>query len=861
MLKPIRLFSIFLILLTLSFSQELEERFSLKVKVVDRVIIEKPFPEPPKKLEIKEEELKIKDFSSELLEPPKRIEKAEVEVPQEQRKGCGVPRDLSNYRKAVKLYSQGKFSEARKYLKSVIAIPNSPYAGPARYILGVIYAETLKEEEALLLFKEACELTHPYRNASCEGYYALEFKLKGKPVKVEDIDLWKKVYLIKAEGKIEKPECTDTVFKEYCSYVSDFVEGKINKDYRISTELRRAVKLLMENKLEEAKRIFIKYEHIPELRHIVLYYLGIIALKEGNVEEAYKYTYSLELINEGLAKELYRFLAEKDPVYVRIAYSKLKDKELFINSGIRAYNSGDYKTAFIEFLKAEDFFLAGLSALKEGNLEKAYETFKKVPEEKRDKEFYRWYLEVLYRLNKDEELEKTLEDIKEKFPEIYREFKAWYEFRKGNWEEASKYFDEPYYKAVALFNAGKHEEVLKVLKDRDSYEERILKARSAIALGKGKLARKFLTEKTPEEIYLKGLSYFIEGRYREAIKEFEKLKDNEKYKIKALLKIADSHYNMGNYGRAKRIYRDILKKYPNSKEAYDSALALAQIELQSPSRDLKVLIREFERRFPKSPFLEDLRYQLALIYIKEGETDKAREILEKLKNTERYRAKALLKLAEIEKNAEEKEKLLKEVIRVGNKEEKERTTVMLMALYLKTGKHEALADFLAKGDYEDKKKALEIYIEENIEKAIKLFDELARENPHDEDLKRLALKMYDNTKAKRYLIFAKGSEDIKVKAKALYLLGKMEKRRNKEKALEYFVEVILTARDVPEYYNRSILEAVDILISMNARKDASCLLEEINEKFLSDDEVKKVKILRNKLPECEVSGHGTGNAS
>ncbi|MDQ7082366.1 MAG: hypothetical protein Q9N34_04900 [Aquificota bacterium] len=57
---------------------------------------------------------------------------------------------------------------------------------------------------------------------------------------------------------------------------------------------------------------------------------------------------------------------------------------------------------------------------------------------------------------------------------------------------------------------------------------------------------------------------------------------------------------------------------------------------------------------------------------------------------------------------------------------------------------------------------------------------------------------------------------------------------------------------VHPYYNRSILEAVDILVKMKAKRDASCLLERIDTDHLSGDEAKRVKILRSRLPNCEV---------
>ncbi len=288
-------------------------------------------------------------------------------------------------------------------------------------------------------------------------------------------------------------------------------------------------------------------------------------------------------------------------------------------------------------------------------------------------------------------------------------------------------------------------------------------------------------------------------------------------------------------------------------------MALAQIELQNPSKDLKEIATKIMEKFPNSPFIPDLKYQLAQVYLKEGNKEKAKEILKDLFKEPRYRAKALLKLAQIEENLTEKEKLLKEAIKHGIGEDKKKATELLKDLYLKEGNYEKLADFLAKGSYEERKEALKIYVNKNPEKAVPLFNQLFEKNPNDEDLKKVALDLFRSTGKIKYLDIALEAQDPQVRNRALYLKGLSLKDKKPRKALEYFVEVILSAEGVQPYYNKSIIHASEILLKLGAKRDASCLLEKIDMKRIYKEDLKKVKILRKKLPKCEVKGNGTSS--
>ncbi len=849
MWKLTGLFNLLFLFMAVVFGSSLTESISLQVKVIGKILEEKPRVLPPERLSLGDDILFL-DLSHKLLEPPKYIEKAYIDVPGKGQ-GCGEPKDRRFYRAGVKLYLENRLREAESRFLDLLALQNSAFIPQAQYFLGLIYAEKGEEKRALSFFESSCSASHPYRQASCEALYALTFRIEGKPLQTDTPELWKRVYEIHSrQGVMVPPSCTNSVFQNYCAYVVDFIQGKLNNDYRESTSARKALLLIREGNYEEAHTLLRPLSRpLSKYRDVALYYLGVIALLQDKEEEAYRFASLLEMENEELAKHLHILLSSREELFSSIAFRVTGSKEALRNSGILYYNRGLYELAYIRFQEAGDYLLTAYSAIRAGNYGKAYEALKRIKERK--KEHYLWMLETLYWLGMDEEMEALLEEVKPLYPELYMEYAGWLYFKREEWLKAYEHFRDPYHKALALYNAGNYRGVLELLKEEGSLKARLLKAKSAISLGDGKLAREFLHGDTPQELYLTGMSYFIEGKYENAVEYFKRV-DEETLKPRAILRIADSYYNLGLYSRARELYREILRLYPDSPESVEATLALAQIELQNPSSDIKVLIKDFAKRFPDSPILPELRYQLASIYLKEGQKEKAREILTELLDNESLKPKVLLKLAELEEDPAKKEQLLKEVIEVGGKEEKERATGMLMSLYVEKKEFEKLADFLVKGDYDDRKKALEIYLSENLKKAVSLFDNLIKENPGDEELKSVALTLYSKTRKKKYLLIAKESQNQRLRARALYLLGLAEKKRDKKKALEYFIEVVLTAKGVQPYYNRSIVEASFILESLKARRDASCLLEKLEPRFLSKKDRERVKILRKKLPPCEV---------
>jgi outer membrane protein assembly factor BamD len=74
-------------------------------------------------------------------------------------------------------------------------------------------------------------------------------------------------------------------------------------------------------------------------------------------------------------------------------------------------------------------------------------------------------------------------------------------------------------------------------------------------------------EKSVEELVEEGMNAFESGKYRKSIESFEKLKDwypFSKYAILAELKIADSFYNLNEYGEAVFAYEEFENLHPRN---------------------------------------------------------------------------------------------------------------------------------------------------------------------------------------------------------------------------------------------------------------------------------------------------------
>jgi len=138
-------------------------------------------------------------------------------------------------------------------------------------------------------------------------------------------------------------------------------------------------------------------------------------------------------------------------------------------------------------------------------------------------------------------------------------------------------------------------------------------------------------EPTPAEIMAEGMNDFNEGRFKESIETFQKIKDRYPYStfaITAELKMADALYERGDYDEARDEYAEFEKMHPRNKDVpyviYRQGMCYfnksAAID-RDQSNTLKAR-EEFERlikRFRKTSYTEQARRKVRECYIKLAE--------------------------------------------------------------------------------------------------------------------------------------------------------------------------------------------------------------------------------------------------
>jgi TolA-binding protein len=845
MFRLITLFSLSLLLIAFS---QIKKEFDLQVEIVAKEVEEKPKLSPPQNFPLKGSE--PVDLSSRLLEPPKAMEFIPVAKVEEDGLSCGKPKDAIAYKVGVDYYLKGDFIRAEKELGSILTMP-SPYRPMAEYVLGLIKLEKGQRSEALKFFENSCRLPHVYRDSACELYYALNFELKDSVPRNEN-PLWSVIYEIKEKKTYREPNCQEVVFKNYCNYVLDFVKGKIREEYKDSTILRRAIVLFQAGKLDEAEKLLLEYSKPTKpYRSVALYYLGLVALQKKDISSAYQYASLLETLNREYANSLYSQIAQRDVLLARITYSITKDPSFLELAGIIAYNRGDYQLAFSNFLEAKNTRYAVYSAIREGDYKTAYTLLEGKSE--KDREDHLWLLESAYWANLP--MEKHMKVVKERYPELYKEYLGWSFFRKGDWLSALSYFENPYHKALCYYNLKKYEDVLKVLQGIDHPKARLLKAKSALFLGKPALARSFLTENSPEELYLLGLSYFMEGEYERSIDYFKKVPKESPFGVKALMKTGDALYNLGKVDAAKEIYWEVLKGFPEDPLASQATLALLGMEERElPPSDREKLIKSYLQKEPNAPYAQELRYQLADLLIKRGEKKEAEKILiELFEGNSPLKYRALLKLATIEEDKRNKAVLLYKVYKEGSSEESAIARRELIKLYEELGDQQSMAELLESGDLSDKERAVQIYANiQRWDKALAIANQLTSLGYRSPSFENTLWKIYENTKDRNILTVLTNSQDINLSAKAKLEMAKLLKAEGKPReTLEYLVDISLNNKGA-QVYNSAILEGVQTFLELRLKRDASCFLDRVDANTLSREERVKIEMLKKELPKCEV---------
>ena len=138
-------------------------------------------------------------------------------------------------------------------------------------------------------------------------------------------------------------------------------------------------------------------------------------------------------------------------------------------------------------------------------------------------------------------------------------------------------------------------------------------------------------EPTPAEIMAEGVNDFNEGRFKESIEIFQKIKDRYPYStfaITAELKMADALYERGEYDEARDEYAEFEKMHPRNKDVpyviYRQGMCYfnKSAAIDRDQSDTFKAREEFERlikRFRKTNYTEQARRKVRECYIKLAE--------------------------------------------------------------------------------------------------------------------------------------------------------------------------------------------------------------------------------------------------
>ncbi|MFN3264589.1 MAG: tetratricopeptide repeat protein, partial [Aquificaceae bacterium] len=438
------------------------------------------------------------------------------------------------------------------------------------------------------------------------------------------------------------------------------------------------------------------------------------------------------------------------------------------------------------------------------------------------------------------------------YPELAREFSGWERFRRGDWLGALGFFQDPYYRSIALYNLKRYREVISLLQGRNDQRSKLLKARSALMLGDTGLARSFLTDRSDEEVYLLGMSYFLEGNYQRAISFFDRVSEKSPLKARAMLRVGDAHYNMGNREKAKESYYEVLRRFPDREEAKQATLSLLEFSGKDiRDEEMERLIKGYMEREKNPP--PEIIYQYAVLQAKRGDRKGAEQELLRLLNTP-LKFKAILKLAQLEEEIPKKLVLYYKVYREAELEEDRRQArEELIKLYTSAGDTKSLADLLAEGENPDRVRAVGLYLAlRDTSSALSLSRDIIKGGYRSQEFERYLIDLYRQSGDTALLDYVVKSPDRSLRGEAILLLGFDNlKKGDKKKALENFVEVSLNYRGEP-YYNQAVLEGARVLLELGARRDASCMLERFDLSRSSPEDVNLYNRLRQGLPKCEV---------
>ncbi len=730
-----------------------------------------------------------------------------------------------------------------------------------------------------------------------------------------------------ALSKLNNINCTDLEIRTvpYCIYTKSYINLNTG-NYKKSLEY--ALKYLEDvQREEEEARVLGKVKTFPYKKHIILiagydylnlnqydkaqeffglflaeygtadilanyalYGLGLVALHTGKTKDVLKYAGSLETRDKELAQNLYLQLAnlyveqnkfEQALVVLHKALGVAPGFKEYIKKkiAVNAYNTGRYQHAINIIKSIEDpvFKLyGGYAAYKLKKYDLAEKFFKEAFNKGNDQikiKALKYLAEIYYWSNKDPEFLAVIKLLKKYDPVYASNLLGWHYFKKEDYKRAYRYFKDTYMKAVSAFNAGMIDKAYALIKNKTDRKSLFLKAYIYLKQNKLDERRDILKalsngddEIAVQAAYLYAYSFFSEGKYWQAIKEFKKFVKrykNHPLARKAILRIADSYYNVGKIEKARRIYEQFLKKYANSPEAVDAAYQLTVLEMKSSTGNVEKQIENFIKKYPDYPFVDLLKLQLAEIYLEKGKYEKAEKIYKELiaKNS-KDREFALYKLGYLYYKQGKVEKAKQTLQSYISKHPEGNFIISVKELLAKIYEEEGNVDKaiayykqLPKTDTNIYKIASLLFKTGRYEEAYEYFLELYSKYPKMRNdiayfLGKIAFELGKYGEALKYLQEATQATDYRHAAESYYLIAKILKdKKDLEGALNNLLNVIYLYPEAKDLVKIARIEASDILREQNKKYEASCMLKPL----LNDEDeniVDMVLIRLKDLPKC-----------
>ena len=180
-------------------------------------------------------------------------------------------------------------------------------------------------------------------------------------------------------------------------------------------------------------------------------------------------------------------------------------------------------------------------------------------------------------------------------------------------------------KANTYYTLAKYDEAIK------TYQDLIDRSAKKSVPARTESTNASLQELLEKVYFGLGWSYLKKGNIDNAVKMFQTIKNTSASKtvrISALTQIGDSYQDAGQFQKAIEVYDEILKDYSDSAYAdyvqYRQGIALLKMDnIQAATLSFQSL----RTNFPKSKYLEDTQYYLAVAYFKKGDWATAREYI------------------------------------------------------------------------------------------------------------------------------------------------------------------------------------------------------------------------------------------